>query len=95
MSLPYNGTEQKEDFDDYLNRLKNNRKGEALTAKVGNTNSANKFTIKSQGSLGTNGMNLLTTIKTPSTSKAPEVWVKKWVDYSTKYGLGYMLSNNA
>jgi len=23
------------------------------------------------------------------------VWVKKWVDYSTKYGLGYYLSNEA
>lgn len=23
----------------------------------------------------------------------PEVWVKKWVDYSSKYGLGYLLSN--
>ncbi len=23
----------------------------------------------------------------------PGVWVKKWVDYSSKYGLGYMLSN--
>ena len=22
-----------------------------------------------------------------------EVWVKKWVDYSSKYGLGYYLSN--
>lgn len=27
--------------------------------------------------------------------KEPEVWVKKWVDYSTKYGLGYLLSNGA
>jgi polo-like kinase 1 len=26
--------------------------------------------------------------------KAPDVWVKKWVDYSSKYGLGYLLSNN-
>lgn len=25
----------------------------------------------------------------------PEVWVKKWVDYSSKYGLGYLLSNGA
>lgn len=25
--------------------------------------------------------------------KAPDVWVKKWVDYSSKYGLGYLLSN--
>jgi len=24
--------------------------------------------------------------------KEPEVWVKKWVDYSSKYGLGYYLS---
>ena len=27
--------------------------------------------------------------------KDSEVWVKKWVDYSTKYGLGYYLSNGA
>lgn len=27
--------------------------------------------------------------------KDSEVWVKKWVDYSTKYGLGYYLSNEA
>lgn len=25
----------------------------------------------------------------------PDVWVSKWVDYSSKYGLGYMLSNKA
>ena len=23
----------------------------------------------------------------------PSVWVKRWVDYSSKYGLGYTLSN--
>jgi polo-like kinase 1 len=28
-------------------------------------------------------------------SKEAEVWVKKWVDYSSKYGLGYYLSNEA
>jgi polo-like kinase 1 len=27
--------------------------------------------------------------------KEPDVWVKKWVDYSSKYGLGYLLSNGA
>ena len=27
--------------------------------------------------------------------KGPKVWVKKWVDYSSKYGLGYLLSNNS
>jgi polo-like kinase 1 len=25
----------------------------------------------------------------------PTIWVKKWVDYSSKYGLGYILSNSA
>ncbi len=29
----------------------------------------------------------------PSMSGGPSVWVKKWVDYSSKYGLGYLLSN--
>ena len=25
--------------------------------------------------------------------KGPDTWVNKWVDYSSKYGLGYLLSN--
>ena len=32
--------------------------------------------------------------KTTSSFKS-EIWVKKWVDYSTKYGLGYLLTNGA
>ena len=28
-----------------------------------------------------------------SNIKGPDTWVKKWVDYSSKYGLGYLLSN--
>ena len=28
-----------------------------------------------------------------SNLKGPDTWVKKWVDYSSKYGLGYLLSN--
>ena len=27
--------------------------------------------------------------------KGPDTWVKKWVDYSSKYGLGYYLSSEA
>ena len=27
--------------------------------------------------------------------EGPDIWVKKWVDYSSKYGLGYLLSNGA
>ena len=28
-------------------------------------------------------------------SNSENLWVKKWVDYSSKYGIGYLLSNNA
>jgi len=27
------------------------------------------------------------------TNKKPNIWVTKWVDYSSKYGLGYVLNN--
>ena len=33
-----------------------------------------------------------------NTDKSPGssiIWIKKWVDYSTKYGLGYLLSNGS
>jgi len=31
----------------------------------------------------------------PKSSGGPSLWVKKWVDYSSKYGLGYTLSNGS
>jgi len=31
----------------------------------------------------------------PSASPDSRVWVNKWVDYSSKYGLGYTLSNSS
>jgi polo-like kinase 1 len=34
-------------------------------------------------------------LTTQKGTKASDVWVKKWVDYSSKYGLGYLLSNGA
>jgi len=52
--------------------------------------SKNNFNINSDkkskttsGGLNNNNSNL----------QGPEIWVKKWVDYSSKYGLGYLLSN--
>jgi len=32
-------------------------------------------------------------VEKPTAVSPTEVWVKKWVDYSSKYGLGYLLSN--
>ena len=26
--------------------------------------------------------------------EAPKIWVQKWVDYSSKYGLGYLLNDS-
>lgn len=34
-------------------------------------------------------------MKDQSPIMGPNCWVKKWVDYSSKYGLGYLLSNGA
>lgn len=42
-----------------------------------------KIDIQSTGSLQPPNNNL----------QGPDTWVKKWVDYSSKYGLGYLLSN--
>ena len=33
--------------------------------------------------------------KKPAESAGPSIWLKKWVDYSAKYGLGYLMSNGA
>jgi len=43
--------------------------------------------VKSNGMLSTGMLN------SGKLSTKSEVWVKKWVDYSSKYGLGYLLSN--
>lgn len=51
----------------------------ALT-NVQSANNINKISSK--------GMNI------PPASKS-EIWVKTWVDYSSKYGLGYLLSNGS
>ena len=38
--------------------------------------------------------NSMKTNSDPASKKSKDVYVKKWVDYSKKYGLGYYLSNN-
>jgi len=51
--------------------------------------------VPTSSNFGASGMvsgSLNTMSKTKSSGKN-EVWVKKWVDYSSKYGLGYLLSN--
>ena len=29
------------------------------------------------------------------TIQGPQIYVQKWIDYSSKYGIGYMMSNGA
>jgi len=93
-SLGFNEGEKQEGFEHYLNKFKNRKDG-ALTAKAQNVESMGKLSMRNTLKNENNGANLLQNAKTAPASKPPEVWVKKWVDYSTKYGLGYMLSNNA
>ena len=42
---------------------------------------------------GSNTRKVSTTSNYSPIDNGPSLWVKKWVDYSSKYGLGYMLSN--
>lgn len=63
-----------------------------------NSNFRSTQQLKSGNGLGVSGSlaNTMTGFnKTKSTGIGPknDVWVKKWVDYSSKYGLGYLLSN--
>eukprot|EP00344_Euplotes_crassus_P000836 CAMPEP_0197000960 /NCGR_PEP_ID=MMETSP1380-20130617/5764_1 /TAXON_ID=5936 /ORGANISM="Euplotes crassus, Strain CT5" /LENGTH=349 /DNA_ID=CAMNT_0042418435 /DNA_START=530 /DNA_END=1579 /DNA_ORIENTATION=+ len=89
------GSDKHEGFEHYLNKFKN-KKEVPMTAKASSPKGLNKLTDRNQNLNSNNGANLINKAKSAtSTSKPPEVWVKKWVDYSTKYGLGYMLSNNA
>lgn len=37
---------------------------------------------------------IITTSYNVNLSDGPQVWILKWVDYSQKYGIGYLLSNN-
>lgn len=85
------GIEKQEGFEHYLNKFKNRQDG-ALTAKTKSPENLAKITARTQN---VSPHEIINTAKTAPVSKPPEVWVKKWVDYSTKYGLGYMLSNNA
>lgn len=42
---------------------------------------------------GSNTRKVATSSNYVPVENGPSLWVKKWVDYSSKYGLGYMLSN--
>lgn len=55
-------------------------------------------TVGSGNNIGgpTGTLGALTGISKGSTAVANnEVWVRRWVDYSSKYGLGYILSNGS
>ena len=92
-SMPFGGNEKHENFEHYLNKFRTGKKEAPMTAKVKKKDSTSKLPFRSENNPN-NGVNMLNSAKVPQPDNPPEVWVKKWVDYSNKYGLGYMLSNN-
>ena len=63
---------------------------------VSNVISNDTKRIKTSAGSYLNTNNILgnsTANQTNNVLPAAEIWVKKWVDYSSKYGLGYLLSN--
>ena len=75
--------------------LQNNVLKESTKNLLGNGTSGNLTNDKrgktSSGVYTTN--NLSNTNNTTNNLPGADIWVKKWVDYSSKYGLGYLLSN--
>jgi len=87
--------------NDYYNATSSNCKNDSSKPTLQKTDS--KTGLQSMKTLPNNlqspmgGMQSLPNLnkgKTTSSFKS-EVWVKKWVDYSTKYGLGYLLTNGS
>ena len=60
-------------------------KGQQSAKNLGGVNPYNTLTKKNKEDAGEKGNNYMHS----------EVHVKKWVDYSTKYGLGYLLSDGS
>ena len=56
---------------------------------TGNNNGANENKNEKEEK----NLNINSTPQGDPSLKGPDTWVKKWVDYSSKYGLGYLLSN--
>jgi polo-like kinase 1 len=54
----------------------------------------NSNTISSRGDTA-DPTKLATTYTNTNNLQGPDTWVKKWVDYSSKYGMGYLLSNGS
>lgn len=56
----------------------------------------NKLRLNKQSfNNGESNHNMSNYLKDKEELQVPTVWVKKWVDYSSKYGLGYLLSTGA
>jgi polo-like kinase 1 len=70
----------------------------ANTIQFNNSTSSKDFkttqSTKNAGASNFASTGALSTSKSKPTGRN-EIWVKKWVDYSSKYGLGYLLSNGA
>ena len=63
--------------------------GSTVSSNNPNTMRDGDKKMKTDFQLNSNSNNTATS----TNLKVPDTWVKKWVDYSSKYGLGYLLSN--
>lgn len=66
------------------NNISEEKKEESATNETTNNNDENKINNESDNKEKE---------KEPEKIKGAEIYVNKWVDYSTKYGLGYLLNN--
>jgi len=79
--------------------LEASKAGQTLGANTMQFNTTSSKDFKMTQGTKNGASNFASTGALTSTKSKPtgrnEIWVKKWVDYSSKYGLGYLLSNGA
>mmetsp|Transcript_30482 Transcript_30482/g.30134 ORF Transcript_30482/g.30134 Transcript_30482/m.30134 type:complete len:256 (+) Transcript_30482:659-1426(+) len=87
--------------ESYLNQFEISRRSSPTNRRLNETCPIDSIKTPRQEFINTDRIprfreeNKFTFAKPRNSDNGPEIYVKKWVDYSTKYGLGYLLSDGA
>lgn len=63
------------------------------SARINSNISKSQKNFTSANTISQNNIQSMQKTKKIGNSQKEEIWIKKWVDYSNKYGVGYLLSN--
>ena len=75
------------------NKKKNKDEKNSIINEVNKLNSSNDVTNDSENNNKSSSSNKIPLYINGKFSSKLEVWITKWIDYSSKYGVGYLLNN--